>query len=108
MTTGNLLTRLVRDSTLRCYFLGKLNPRQQARLEERYFQNSALVDRLEFVEETLIDPYLTGKISQADRFLFETTYLVSDLRREKQNQTRALIRDVARAPMDAHLAHLPT
>ncbi len=106
MTTGNLLTRLVRDSTLRCYFLGKLNPRQQARLEERYFQNSALVDRLEFVEETLIDAYLTGKMSQDDRFLFETNYLVSERRREKLERTRALIRYVKRAPMDGHQAQL--
>ncbi|HKX29391.1 MAG TPA: hypothetical protein VJ302_16965 [Blastocatellia bacterium] len=65
------------------YLLGELSPEEQLEVEAGYFANPESFDRLRAVEFDLIEGYVTGKLSVADRGRFEICYLTSPVRRER-------------------------
>lgn len=89
------------DKALVEYLLGELPDKARDRLEERYFNDDALHEKLLAVEEELIDAYLRGELSAEQREHFESRFLCSEERREKVNFARALLGHIAETPAPA-------
>ena len=70
---------------LRSYLLGTLEAEPRAELEERILCDPAVYDELLLLEEELIDQYIAGGLSKAERQQFETHFLVTA---ERQNKLR--------------------
>jgi anti-sigma factor RsiW len=80
------------DDTLRKYFLGRLPENEIARFEEEIAQDAALFDAAVDVENELIDDYARGSLSASDVEAFGSSYLLTDLRREKVELAKAFLR----------------
>ena len=70
---------------LRSYLLGTLEAEPRAKLEEGILCDPAAYDELLLLEEELIDQYVAGGLSEAERQQFETHFLVTA---ERQNKLR--------------------
>jgi hypothetical protein len=77
------------------YLLGLLPPERQPALEERLLTDEAFFDELLIAEDELIDRYLSGRVSGAERESFESHFLLPPERRKKLRFARALRRCVA-------------
>lgn len=73
------------------YLLGKLPSEDCRRIEEIYFFNDRLFDEMLVVEESLIDSYVRGNLSDEDRKLFEANYLSSPKRKEQVEFARSFL-----------------
>src|SRR5262245_34635249 len=72
------------------YLLGNLTEEEEARVEDQAFTDREYLSALEAAEADLIDAYVRGELSQADRRGFERRFLVSPRRRSKVEFARAL------------------
>jgi len=70
---------------LRSYLLGTLEAEPRAKLEEAILCDPAAYDELLLLEEELIEQYVAGGLSEADRQQFENHFLVTA---ERQNKLR--------------------
>jgi hypothetical protein len=86
------------------YLLGDLSPEEQAQVEDRAFADPEYLVVLESVEVDLIDAYVNGELSDAERRQFERQFLVSPERRRKV----AFARDLARVTAKAKTLEAPT
>ena len=68
---------------LRSYLLGTLEAEPRAELEERILCDPAVYEELSLLEEELIDQYLAGGLSKAERQQFETHFLITAERQKK-------------------------
>ncbi len=95
----------------RRYLLGPMTEEEMTQVEERYFSDPDLFARLEAVEEDLVDDYVRGNLSGAERGRFEQSYLNSPQRQEKVRFARLLqqylAEQEARAPEVAKRARAP-
>jgi hypothetical protein len=73
------------------YFLGKLTEDEQSALEERFFTDAAYSDFLQAVEDDLIDEYVRGALSTAERERFEKRFLNTMRRRGKVEVAKAFL-----------------
>jgi len=64
------------NSALR-YLLGTLSEEERGRLEERYFSDDKDFEEIEIAEEELIDRYVRGELTGAERSAFEQTVVRS-------------------------------
>ena len=85
------------ESLLVKYLLGDLSPEEQVQIEDRAFADPDYLIVLEAVEVDLIDAYVGGDLSRAERRRFELQFLVSPERRKKV----AFARDLARVAATA-------
>jgi hypothetical protein len=65
------------------YLLGELSEGEQTALEEKYFNDRKLFDRVEEVENNLVDRYARGRLSPEMRERMERHYLAHPKRRER-------------------------
>jgi hypothetical protein len=72
------------------YLLGDLPEEQRVEIEERAFCDHQYLRNIQAVESDLIDEYVRGGLSKAERRRFEETFFVSAERREKVEFARAL------------------
>src|SRR5215470_3871038 len=56
------------DNHLKRFLLGNVTPEEDARLEDRLFDDDDFVCKLAVVEEELIDDYLCGRLTDEERF----------------------------------------
>jgi anti-sigma factor RsiW len=82
------------------YLLGELSEEQQAELEQRYFTDDALFERLVAVEDELINRYARNESSDEERKRIETYFLISRARRKRLMFTQALMRYLASLSKD--------
>ena len=68
---------------LRSYLLGTLEAEPRAELEERILCDPAVYEELLLLEEELIDQYIAGGLSKAERQQFETHFLITAERQRK-------------------------
>lgn len=78
------------EEKLKHYFLGKLPEAEKSAFEEEIALEEKLTEEAQIVEGELIDDYLRGNLSAADRELFETVYLTTEARREKLSLAKSL------------------
>ncbi|HEY7338064.1 MAG TPA: hypothetical protein VH639_24470 [Bryobacteraceae bacterium] len=78
------------DERLVRYLLHQLTPDEENAVEEQYFSDAALHERLLVVEDELIDSYVGGELRPDRRELFEEWFLRSPERREKVEIARSL------------------
>ncbi|MEP7338428.1 MAG: hypothetical protein ABI977_11890, partial [Acidobacteriota bacterium] len=81
---------LLNEGLIVRYLLGDLPEEEQARLEERAFADRRCTEDIVAVEGDLIDEYVRGGLSNAERRLFEQRFLASAERRQKVEFARAL------------------
>src|SRR5215217_9468494 len=78
------------------YLLGELPEEQQVQIEDRAFSDKDYLATITTVENDLIDEYVRGELSAADRQRFESRFLASAERRKRVEFAKAL-RSVASA-----------
>jgi hypothetical protein len=72
-----------RENLIRRYLLGELAEADQAALEQELLIDRGKFDQVWAVENELVDSYVRGEMSRADRERFEGHYLASPLHRER-------------------------
>jgi tetratricopeptide (TPR) repeat protein len=80
------------DERLIRYLLHELPSEEESEIEERYFSDSALHERLLVVEDELIDSYVGDELTTGRRERFEEWFLRLPERREKVEYARSLAR----------------
>ena len=99
--TGKLNPQLnpyVDKQEMRNYLLGTSEADRKAQLEERILCDPAAYEELLFIEEELIDQYLSDGLSDADRHQFETNFLITAERQKNLRFDRLLKRYVHSHP----------
>jgi hypothetical protein len=76
----------------RRYLLGQASEEESAAFEREYFANADALDRVEAVEETLIEEYLADSLPADERTQFERVYLASRQHRSRVAIVRRLMR----------------
>ena len=71
------------ENLIRKYLLGELTEADQAALEQELLIDRGKFDRVWAVENELVDSYVRGEMSRAERKRFESHYLASPLHRER-------------------------
>jgi hypothetical protein len=77
---------------IRLYLLGDLDEERQEKIEERLLSDEELQAELSDSQDELIDDYALGRLSDRERTLFETNFLLSPERLHKLRLARALVR----------------
>lgn len=72
---------------IRDYILRRLPEPRRARLEELYFRDDTLLDRVEEAEDQLVSDYVLGRLSPADRKIFEDSLLGTPYYRDRIETT---------------------
>ena len=81
----------MRDETWQVkYLLGHLTEEEQVEVEDRAFADDDYRSSLEGTEADLVDAYVRGELSSADRLSFEVRFLTVPERRRKVEFARAL------------------
>lgn len=81
------------------YLLGELPEDEQVEIEDRAFSDKDYLASITAVENDLIDEYVRGELSTADRQRFETRFLASAERRKRVEFATALRTVVSESPI---------
>jgi hypothetical protein len=79
------------DQTIISYLLNELSEEDQARFEEAYLSDGCLFERVQALEEELIEDYVKGDLSGRERHRFERHYFASEQRRARIETARQLV-----------------
>jgi hypothetical protein len=82
------------EKLIRRYLLGELVEADQAALEQELLIDQGKFDRAWAVENELVDSYVRGEMSRADRERFEGHYLASPLHRERVAIAESFLTDI--------------
>jgi len=85
------------DNFIRRYLLGELTEADQAALERELPMDRGKFDQVWAVENELIDSYVRGELSRADRKRFESHDLASPLHRERVEIAASFLADIDQA-----------
>jgi hypothetical protein len=80
----------------RRYLLGDATEDERTRIEEDYFEHETTLERLSAAEDDLIEDYLAGRLSPAERERFERVYLSVPRHRVRVETIRRLAERAAR------------
>ena len=83
------MSQPLEDGRLTAYLLGRLAPEEEESVELEYLREAEAYDRLQAVEDDLIDAYVDGRLGADDRRRFEERF-DSPARRERVAFARAL------------------
>jgi hypothetical protein len=84
------------------YLLGESSDEERTRIEQEYFANDALLDRMEAAEEALIEDYVADHLPPDRRARFEREFLSVPHRRARVATIRTLMAAASRsAPVPA-------
>jgi len=87
----------VKDS-LRRYLLGQMDEDERAEFEEKYFADDELFEELVEVENDLVDAYIDGVLTPAERKRFEERFMSTAEGRERVEFARTLRRRTTARP----------
>jgi hypothetical protein len=85
-----------RETLIRRYLLGELAEADQIALEQELLIDRGKFDQVWAVEHELIDSYVRGEMSRADRERFEGHYLASPLHCERVEIAVSFLADMIR------------
>jgi hypothetical protein len=83
-----------RENLIRRYLLGELAEADQTALEQELLIDRGKFDQVWAVENELVDSYVRGEMSRADRERFEGHYLASPLHRERVAIAESFLADI--------------
>ncbi|MEP7337363.1 MAG: hypothetical protein ABI977_06425 [Acidobacteriota bacterium] len=89
---------------MRRYLLGALPESEQVALEQQFFADGETLDCVWAVENELVDGYVRGQLSRAERQQFEQHYLQSPGHRERVAFARTLLPMTSETPVPARSA----
>lgn len=92
------------DNKLTQYLLGDLSNEERIEVEDRYLSDEKFFDDLLVAEDELIDDYVRGRMSRADRERFERNFLCSTARMGRVKSARALMRFADRHGAASHVS----
>ena len=87
------------DDTLIQYLRGELAEEERNRVEEAYFGDDRLHERLLMLEDQWIDSYVSGQLPPDERERFERWLRISPERQRRVDFAEALRRAAAQAPV---------
>jgi hypothetical protein len=87
-----------KDDPMIRYLLGEIPDEERDRFEELYFQDNALHERLQALEEELVDSYVRGKLEGDRRRRFEQRYLATAEGRERVAFAQTLTEYISKTP----------
>ena len=87
-----------KDDLMIRYLLGEIPDGERDRFEELYFQDNAIHERLQALEEELVDSYVRGRLDGERRWRFEQRYLASAEGRERVAFAQTLTEYISKAP----------
>jgi hypothetical protein len=87
-----------RENLIRRYLLGELTGADQTAFEQELLRDRGKFDRVWAVENEMVDSYVRGEMSRADRKRFEAHYLASPLHRERVAIAEAFLTIIDEAP----------
>jgi anti-sigma factor RsiW len=79
------------DERITAYLLGELSAEESERFEDECFAAEDWPAQVELVEEDLVDDYLRGELTPAQRRRFEENYLTTTARVERVRMAAALL-----------------
>ena len=94
-----MATDINNETLIARYLLGELPEDQQVEIEDRAFSDKDYLASITAVENDLIDEYVRGELSAADRQRFETRFLASTERRKRVEFATALRTVVSESPV---------
>jgi hypothetical protein len=80
------------ENLMSLYLLGELSESEQTALEQEYFADGEKFEQLWAAENELVDRYVRGRLSRADRQRFERHYLSTPGHRERVAFARSLLK----------------
>src|SRR6266545_7549396 len=86
------------ENLIRRYLLGELAEADQDALEQELLIDRGKFDQVWAVENELVDSYVRGEMSRADRKRFESHYLASPLHRERMAIAESFLTSIDQAP----------
>jgi len=86
-----------RENLIRRYLLGELAEADQTALERELLIDRGKFDQVWAVENEMVDSYVRGEMSRADRKRFESHYLASPLHRERVAIAESFLTDIDQA-----------
>jgi hypothetical protein len=86
-----------RENLIRRYLLGELAEADQAALEQELLIDRGKFEQVWAVENEVVDSYVRGEMSRADRKRFEVHYLASPLHRERVAIAESFLTDIDHA-----------
>jgi hypothetical protein len=81
----------IRENRIYRYLLGDLPEAEQLALEQAVFADSEIFEQMWDIENRLVDGYVRGRLTPADKNLFEQNYLASPVHRERVAFARTLV-----------------
>jgi FtsZ-binding cell division protein ZapB len=87
-----------RENLIRRYLLGELTGADQTAFEQELLRDRGKFDRVWAVENEMVDSYVRGEMSRADRKRFEAHYLASPLHRERVAIAEAFLTIIDEVP----------
>ncbi len=81
---------LVTDASLRQFLLGQLDEEEQLQIERLFITDSHTRDRILLAEQDLIEAYLEGSLTEADREAFLHQYTATPALRRKLSITKSI------------------
>src|SRR5689334_10695891 len=94
MATKISMNSQIEEKQLKQYLLGELDEQQQATVEDNLFVDQEMFQRLEIVENELVDDYVRKNLSKADQKRFETYFLITPEHQQKLRISQAIDRYV--------------
>jgi hypothetical protein len=82
------------------YLLGKLSDEEQANVEKEYFHDPSSFEDILIAENSLIDAYVSDRLSPEDRLLFEKRLLISPRQRQRARFAETLVSYASRQPIE--------
>ena len=82
---------LTDSARARRYLLGEADEEERTAIEQEYFAHEDAVDRIAAAEDDLIEDYLAGELSAAERDSFERGYLSTPRHRNRVETVRRLM-----------------
>jgi anti-sigma factor RsiW len=90
--------------TMTRYLLGELSDSEQAALEEKYFTDPQVFDKMVKAENELVDNYARGLLDPESREKFEQYYLAHPKRRERAEFAQTLVTKLHQFEADGAVA----
>jgi len=85
------------ENLIRKYLLGELAEADQTALEQELLIDRSKFDQVWAVENELVDSYVRGEMSRADRKRFESHYLATPLHRERVAIAESFLKNIDQA-----------